>query len=95
MSQEKDYNDFSETDEMVEAFRPGSDTDEIQNLIGSDLQKILKYKNPITSIQHLVAFQMATLSFQNREVLKLLRVIKLLLFIIVAAAGVGVYKLVF
>ena len=68
------YHDFSELEEVVEGFHSGTQGT-IEHTIATQVQKSLIRKNPTVGLLELVAFNTATKSFNDIEIVKSLRLI--------------------
>ena len=82
------YFDFSEDEDVIEGFSPGSYQKKWLEVLAKQLQKSLRRKNPMTAIKELLAFGFLTQAWQMRNIQKLLLVI---LIINVVLLGIVVY----
>lgn len=85
------YFDFSEEEEVIEAFSPGSRPEEWLGTLSGELQRAFRRKNPTTAIKSLLAFGISAQAHLLRSILKQIRMIYFLLILNVVLLGAAVY----
>lgn len=89
------YLDFSEDEEVVDGFSPGSYPEPWLYALSSGLQDALSRRNPATSVKQLIAFGIVSQTYQVRNLSRILGAIALLLGINGVLIAVIIYLLIY
>lgn len=79
MNHDNPYLDFTDNEELINAFEPGSNTEKWLNDLAHDVQRALNRRNPNMGVKHLLAGSLIGNASSNIEIVRTLKHIRIIL----------------